>query len=183
MTFNTTQWPTVVVVPARNEADVIERTLRSLLEQDYPGEFHVVMVDDQSEDCTGDIARQLATKHPRGARLTVKVAEEWPSGWLGKVWALHTGLQYAEKHWPDAPYRYLTDADIEHSWRKLRELVSKAEFGGLDLVSLMVRLHGQHVWEKLLIPAFVYFFQKLYPFPLINDHNSTVGGAAGVSSL
>ncbi|HSF11054.1 MAG TPA: glycosyltransferase [Nitrospirales bacterium] len=180
ITFKTTQWPTVVVVvPARNEADVIERTLRSLLEQDYPGEFHVVMVDDQSEDRTGDIARQLATDHPGGARLTVKVADDRPSGWLGKVWALHTGLQYAEKHWPDAAYRYLTDADIEHSRENLRELVSKAECEGLDLVSLMVRLHCQHAWEKLLIPAFVYFFQKLYPFPLINDHNSPVGGAAG----
>ncbi|WNM62549.1 glycosyltransferase [Candidatus Nitrospira neomarina] len=180
MTFNTTQWPTiVVVVPARNEADVIERTLRSLLEQDYPGEFHVVMVDDQSEDGTGDIARQLAIEHPGGARLTVNVAEDRPSGWLGKVWALHTGLQYAEQHWPNAAYRYLTDADIEHSRGNLRELVSKAEFEELDLVSLMVRLHCEHAWEKLLIPAFVYFFQKLYPFPLINDHKSTVGGAAG----
>ncbi|MCA9497883.1 MAG: glycosyltransferase [Nitrospira sp.] len=180
ITFKTTQWPTVVVVvPARNEVDVIERTLRSLLDQDYPGEFHIVMVDDQSEDRTADIARQLATEHPGGARLTVKVAKDRPSGWLGKVWALHTGLQYAEKHWPDAVYRYLTDADIEHSRGNLRELISKAEFEGLDLVSLMVRLHCQHAWEKLLIPAFVYFFQKLYPFPLINDHKSTVGGAAG----
>ncbi|MCW5785399.1 MAG: glycosyltransferase [Nitrospirales bacterium] len=178
--FKSTPWPSVVVVvPARNEADVIERTLRSLLEQDYPGEFHVVMVDDQSEDRTGDIARQLAIRHPAGAHLTVKVAENRPSGWLGKVWALHTGLQYAEKRWPHAAYRYLTDADIEHSRGNLRELVSKAECEGLDLVSLMVRLHCQHAWEKLLIPAFVYFFQKLYPFPLINDHNSTVGGAAG----
>lgn len=180
MTFKTTQWPTVVViVPARNEADVIERTLRSLLDQDYRGKFHVVMVDDQSEDRTRDIARQLAIAHPAGALLTVKTAEKRPSGWLGKVWALHTGLQYAEKHWPDAPYRYLTDADIEHSRGNLRELVSKAECEGLDLVSLMVRLHCQHAWEKLLIPAFVYFFQKLYPFPLINDHHSSVGGAAG----
>ncbi|WP_447962369.1 glycosyltransferase [Nitrospira sp. Ecomares 2.1] len=175
-----TSWPTVViVVPARNEADVIERTLRSLLEQDYPGEFHVVMVDDQSDDGTGDLARQLATQHPGGTHLTVKDAEDRPAGWLGKVWALHTGLRYAEKEWPDATYRYLTDADIEHSRGNLRELVSKAECEGLDLVSLMVRLHCQHAWEKLLIPAFVYFFQKLYPFPLINDHNSPVGGAAG----
>jgi hopene-associated glycosyltransferase HpnB len=175
-----TQWPTVVtIVPARNEADVIERTLRSLLEQDYPGEFHVVMVDDQSDDRTGDIARQLAIEHPAGAHLTVKAAEDRPSGWLGKMWAVHTGLQFAEKHWPDAAYRYLTDADIEHSRGNLRELVSKAEFEGLDLVSLMVRLHCQHAWEKLLIPAFVYFFQQVYPFPLINNPHSHVGGAAG----
>ncbi|MDH5564270.1 MAG: glycosyltransferase [Nitrospirota bacterium] len=176
----TTQWPTVVVVvPARNEADVIERTLRSLLEQDYQGEFHVVMVDDQSDDRTGDIARQLAIEHSGGAHLTVEEAEDRPSGWLGKVWALHTGLQYAENHWPDAAYRYLTDADIEHSRGNLRELVSKAEFEGLDLVSLMVRLHCENAWEKLLIPAFVYFFQQVYPFPLINNPDSPVGGAAG----
>lgn len=93
ISFKTIQWPTVVViVPARNEADVIECTLRALLEQDYPGEFHVVMVDDQSEDRTGDIARQLAIGHPAGGRLTVKIAENRPFGWLGKVWALHTGL-------------------------------------------------------------------------------------------
>lgn len=172
--------PTVVaIVPARNEADVIERTLSSLLEQDYPGEFHVVMVDDQSDDRTGDIARQLASQHPAGARLTVAMAEERPHGWMGKMWAVHTGLQFAEKHWPDAVYQYLTDADIEHSRGNLRELVSKAESGGLDLVSLMVRLHCKHAWEKLLIPAFVYFFQQLYPFPLINDPHSAVGGAAG----
>jgi len=175
-----TQWPTVVVVvPARNEADVIERTLRSLLEQDYPGEFHVVMVDDQSDDDTGNMPRQLAIEHPAGAHLTVTAAEERPSGWLGKMWALHTGLQYAENNWPDAAYRYLTDADIEHSRGNLRELVSKAELDGLDLVSLMVRLHCETVWEKLLIPAFVYFFQQLYPFPLINNPNSPVAGAAG----
>lgn len=176
----TTPWPTViVVVPARNEAHVIERTLHSLLDQDYPGEFHVVMVDDQSDDHTGNIARQLALEHPAGAHLTVKTAEDRPSGWLGKMWALHTGLQYAENHWPDTAYRYLTDADIAHSRGNLRELVSKAEFERLDLVSLMVRLHCENVWEKLLIPAFVYFFQQLYPFPLINNPNSPVGGAAG----
>ncbi|MCA9469831.1 MAG: glycosyltransferase, partial [Nitrospira sp.] len=175
-----TQWPTVVaVVPARNEADVIERTLRSLLEQDYPGNFHVVMVDDQSEDCTGDIARQLALEHPAGARLTVEIAEDRPHGWMGKMWAIHTGLQVAEKQWPEATYQYLTDADIKHSRGNLRELVSKAESEGLDLVSLMVRLHCKNIWEKLLIPAFVYFFQQVYPFPLINNPNSPVGGAAG----
>ena len=93
-----TQWPTVVtIVPARNEADVIERTLRSLLKQNYPGEFHVVMVDDHSDDGTAEIARQLAIEHPAGAHLTVKAAEDRPSGWLGKMWAVHTGLQFAEE--------------------------------------------------------------------------------------
>ena len=173
-------WPTVVaIVPARNEADVIERTLSSLLDQDYPGEFHVVLVDDQSDDHTGDLARQLADQHVAGTRLTVQIAEDRPRDWLGKMWAVHTGVQFAEKHWPEATYQYLTDADIEHSPGNLRELVSKARSKGLDLVSLMVRLHCKSTWEKLLIPAFVYFFQQLYPFPLINDPHSPVGGAAG----
>ena len=173
-------WPTVVtIVPARNEVDVIERTLTSLLDQDYPGEFHVVMVDDQSQDGTGDIARRLASQHPSGARLTVKTAQDRPNGWMGKMWAVHTGIRFTEKHWPEAAYQYLTDADIEHSRGNLRELVSKAEFDGLDLVSLMVQLHCKSAWERLLIPPFVYFFQKLYPFRLINDSTSTVGGSAG----
>lgn len=177
-------WPTVVaIVPARNEADVITRTLSSLIEQDYPGEFHVVMVDDQSDDRTGDIARQLASQHPAGARLTVEMAEDRPHGWMGKIWAVHTGLQFAERHWPGAVYQYLTDADIEHSRENLRKLVSKAESEGLDLVSLMVKLHCKNAWEELLIPAFVYFFQQVYPFPLINDPKSAVGGAAGGCTL
>lgn len=180
-TFNAAaHWPTVVaVVPARNEADVIERTLKSLLEQDYPGEFHIVLVDDQSHDHTGDIARQIAAQHPKGAHLTVETAQDRPAGWIGKMWAVHTGLQVAEKHWPDATYRYLTDADIEHSRGNLREMVSKAESEQLHLVSLMVQLHCKKFWERLLIPAFVYFFQKLYPFPQINNPNSHVAGAAG----
>ena len=136
-------------------------------------------MDDQSHDHTGDIARQLAIQHPKGAHLTVQTAENRPAGWMGKMWAVHTGLQVAEKHWPDARYQYLTDADIEHSRGNLREMVSKAESEQLHLVSFMVRLHCEKVWERLLIPAFVYFFQKLYPFPLINDPNSHVAGAAG----
>ncbi len=174
------QLPTVVVVvPARNEVDVIERTLCSLLEQDYPGTFHVVLVDDQSEDGTGDLARKLVTQHPGGAGLTVVTAGIRPHGWIGKVWALHTGLQVAEKQWPAADYLYLTDADIVHSKGNLRELVAKAESEQLALVSLMVRLHCHTFWERLLIPTFVYFFQQVYPFPRVNDPNSPVGGAAG----
>ncbi len=173
-------WPTVIViVPARNEADVIERSLRSLLEQDYPGKYHIILVDDQSEDGTGEIARQLATQHSAGAHLTVMTANQRPAGWMGKLWALQSGLQMAEKLWPTAPFRYLTDADIVHSKGNLRELVSKAENEQLDLVSLMVQLHCRTAWEKLLIPTFVYFFQKVYPFSKINDPNSQVGGAAG----
>jgi len=174
------RWPAVVaVVPARNEADVVERALRSLLGQDYPGDLQIVLVDDRSDDGTGDIARRLASDHPAGSRLRVLESPDMPSGWVGKMWAVHTGIRCAESRWPNAPYLYLTDADVEHSAGNLRAMVYKAEADGLGLVSLMVLLHCQSRWEKLLIPAFVYFFQMLYPFPRINDPRSRAAGAAG----
>jgi hopene-associated glycosyltransferase HpnB len=105
--------------------------------------------------------------------------EGMPAGWVGKMWALHTGIEVAQTQWPASRYLHLTDADVEHSPGNLRAMVYKAEAGGLDLVSLMVMLHCKTRWEKLLIPAFVYFFQMLYPFPRINDPRSHVAGAAG----
>jgi len=173
-------WPAVVaVVPARNESDVVERTLDSLLSQDYPGELQVVLVDDGSDDGTGDVARRLAHEHPAGSRLAVVGNPDMPSGWVGKMWALQTGIRLAEARWPASPYLHLTDADVEHGPTNLRAMVYKAETEGLDLVSLMVMLHCRTAWERLLIPAFVYFFQLLYPFPRINDPRSRVAGAAG----
>ncbi len=174
------KWPAVVaVVPARNEADVVERALNSLLAQDYPGELQIVLVDDCSDDGTGDIARRLAREHPAGSRLAVVETETVPEGWVGKMWAVQTGIQLAEARWPESPYLHLTDADVEHGPGNLRAMVYKAEAEGLGLVSLMVMLHCETRWEKLLIPAFVYFFQMLYPFPRINDPRSRVAGAAG----
>jgi hopene-associated glycosyltransferase HpnB len=174
------KWPAVVaVVPARNEADVVGRTLNSLLAQDYPGELQIVLVDDHSDDGTGDVARRLAREHPDGSMLRVVAAEDMPGGWVGKMWALHTGIEAAKTQWPASRYLQLTDADVEHGPGNLRAMVYKAEAGELDLVSLMVMLHCETRWEKLLIPAFVYFFQMLYPFPRINDPRSHVAGAAG----
>lgn len=173
-------WPAVcAVVPARNEAEVIERSLRSLLDQRYPGPFRVVLVDDHSEDETGAIARRLAEAHPDGARLAVERSDPLPPGWVGKMWAVHTGVARAAAHAPDAEYLWLTDADVVHHPGNLDRLVRKAERDRLDLVSLMVLLHCRSGWERLLVPAFVYFFQKLYPFPRINDPRSRVAGAAG----
>ncbi len=174
------KWPAIVaVIPARNEADVIERTLHSLLAQDYPGELQIVLVDDRSDDGTGDVARRLARDHPAASRLQVVETQEMPGGWVGKMWALHTGIRAAEARWPESTYLHLTDADVEHDPGNLRAMVYKAEAEGLDLVSLMVMLHCKTHWEKLLIPTFVYFFQMLYPFPRINDPRSRVVGAAG----
>lgn len=173
-------WPAVVaVVPARNEADVIERSIGALLAQDYPGRFQIVLVDDQSEDGTGDAARALAARHPNGQRLTVVSGTPLPPGWVGKMWAVHNGVERARTVDGEAPYLWLTDADIAHEPEVLRGLVGKAEGEGLDLVSLMVMLHCRRPWERLLIPAFVYFFQKLYPFPKINDPQDKTAGAAG----
>lgn len=173
-------WPAVIaVVPARNEADVIRRSMTSLLDQDYPGPFQVVLVDDSSDDGTGDAARRLATEHPRGTRLCVVDGTPLPEGWVGKMWAVHNGIRRADESDPKAPYLWLTDADIAHGPGVLRALVTKAEAARLDLVSLMALLHCRRPWERLLIPAFVYFFQKLYPFPLVNDPRHHVAGAAG----
>jgi len=174
------KWPAVVaVVPARNEADVVERTLNSLLAQDYPGELQIILVDDRSDDGTGEAARRLTRDHPAAAKLRVVATEDLPGGWVGKMWALHTGIEVAETQWPASRYLHLTDADVEHGPGNLRAMVYQAEAGGLDLVSLMVMLHCETRWEKLLIPAFVYFFQMLYPFPRINDPHSRAAGAAG----
>jgi len=163
-------WPTVAaIVPARNEADVITRSIGSLLEQDYPGEFRVILVDDNSSDGTADAARAL-----NDARLVILTGAPLPAGWTGKLWALSQGIAAAER--PE--FLWLTDADIEHAPDTLRALVSRAEDGGLQLVSLMARLHCATWAERMLVPAFVFFFQMLYPFERVNRPKG-IGGAAG----
>jgi hopene-associated glycosyltransferase HpnB len=170
-------WPAVVaVVPARNEEASVERSLRSLLAQDYPGPFEVLLVDDQSEDATSARARALADGD---GRLAVVRTPPRPDGWVGKMWAVHTGVAEATRRRPEAAYWLLTDADVEHSPGNLRRLVAKARGERKDLVSLMVRLHCERGWERLLVPAFVYFFQKLYPFPRVNGPRWRTAGAAG----
>ncbi len=173
-------WPSVaVVVPARNEEAVIERSLSSLLEQDYPGSLHIVVVDDQSEDATAETAGKLRDRHPRGERLEILRSASMPEGWVGKIWAMQSGVAAARAGDRAPTYLLFTDADVAHSPSNLRKLIANAEAERLDLVSLMVRLHCERPWEKLLIPAFVYFFQKLYPFPRINNPRSRTAGAAG----
>ena len=171
-------WPQVVaVVPARNEADVLDRSLGSLIAQDYPGPFSVILVDDHSRDGTAEVARRLAA----GARtrLLVAAAPALPPPWTGKLWAMHHGVGRAAETAPDAVYILFTDADIEHDPATLRALVQKAEAGGLALVSLMALLRFRSAWERLLLPAFVFFFQKLYPFPWVNDPGRRMAAAAG----
>jgi hopene-associated glycosyltransferase HpnB len=165
-------WPDVTaVVPARDEADVIARSIASLLAQDYPGRFRVLLVDDSSSDGTGDIARGLTGAHP----LEVVTGKPLATGWTGKLWAVAQGVELAG----EVPrYLWLTDADIEHAPDTLRSLVARGEASGLALVSLMAKLRCDSVAERMLIPAFVLFFQMLYPFGRVNRPRG-VGAAAG----
>jgi hopene-associated glycosyltransferase HpnB len=180
-TAGSARWPAVVaVIPARNEAAVIGGSIQSILRQDYPGRLSVVVVDDRSEDGTAEAARAAAGAEPQ--RLDIVAASPLPAGWTGKTWAVHQGAARAEK--TRAPeYLWLTDADIEHDGRELRRLVTVARAEEADLVSVMVMLRCESFWEKLLIPAFVLFFQKLYPFAWVNDPVRPTAAAAGGSML
>ncbi|MFQ5696925.1 MAG: glycosyltransferase [Myxococcota bacterium] len=177
---DTAEWPAVAaVVPARNEARGVERALRSVLDQDYPGRLRVILVDDQSDDETWERALRVARSHPRGAQLEILRAPPRPGGWVGKMWAVHTGVSRAHETAPDALFLWITDADVDHTPSVVRRLVRKAQREQLDLASILVRLHCRSRWERLLVPAFAYFFQLLYPFARVNDPRSRVAGAAG----
>ncbi|MDQ0935497.1 hopene-associated glycosyltransferase HpnB [Streptomyces turgidiscabies] len=170
-------WPSVcVVVPARDEAAVLPLSLPSLLAQDYPGRAEVFLVDDGSSDGTGELARDLARRHG-GLPLTVDSPGEPPAGWTGKLWAVRHGIGLARARGPE--YLLLTDADIAHAPDSLRELVAAARGGGFDAVSLMARLRVESVWERLVVPAFVYFFAQLYPFRRIARKGTRTAAAAG----
>ncbi|MFJ3923120.1 glycosyltransferase [Streptomyces sp. NPDC090022] len=175
------RWPRVaVVVPARDEAAVLPRSLPSLLAQDYPGEAEVYLVDDGSTDGTGELALRLAREQP-GLPLTVLHPGDPAPGWTGKLWALRHGIAYARTAHPagEPEYLLLTDADIAHEPDSLRELVAAAASGGFDLVSQMARLRVASFWERLVVPAFVYFFAQLYPFRRINRPSGRTAAAAG----
>ncbi len=169
----------VALVPARDEAAVIGAALASLLEQDYPGSLTIILIDDQSSDGTAAIARTTAEKIASRHGLTVLAGSPPGPGWAGKLWALRQGLTAAGETQPGARFLWFSDADIAHAPDTLRRLVAKAEGERRDLVSLMARLSCEGFWERLLIPPFIYFFQKLYPFAAINDPASRQAGAAG----
>jgi len=170
-------WPRVVaVVPARNEADAIAKSIGSLMAQEYPGAFSVILVDDDSGDGTADIARRLAGAD---ARLTLVTGRALPAGWTGKLWALKQGID-AAMALPQAPdYLLLTDADIVHASDSVSRLVARASQQRLVLTSLMVKLRCQSLAERINIPAFIFFFQMLYPFAWVNRPQSKVAAAAG----
>jgi hopene-associated glycosyltransferase HpnB len=166
--------PVAVIVPARDEASVIARTLRSLLTQQYAGSFQIILVDDASSDGTGAIARGIADQ-----RLTVLEGRPPPSGWSGKLWAIAQGLRETGA----TELVLLTDADIMHDHRHLATLVAQAESHGLDLVSEMVALNCESTAEHAMVPAFVFFFQLLYPFGWVSDPMRATAAAAGGTML
>ncbi|MBE9203142.1 glycosyltransferase [Synechocystis salina LEGE 06099] len=176
--------PVAGIIPARDEANVLGQSLPSLLQQHYPGPLKIILVDDQSSDGTGSVAQRIATDLGHGDRLEVVSGQPLPPGWSGKLWAVEQGWQTVQSDkqspepWPE--YIFLTDADIAHGPQTIKILVEKAQRENLALVSLMVLLRCESAWEKLLIPAFIFFFQKLYPFPLVNNpHHKTAAAAGG----
>jgi hopene-associated glycosyltransferase HpnB len=185
----------VAVIPARNEADILPRTLPTVLTQHYCGPFRVVLVDDRSDDGTATVARTAAEALSAGDRLEVHTGKPLATGWSGKVWAMHQGAsaavtishaaatatsQVGRPPTEQPEYLWFTDADIAHEPWVLSALVDRAEAGGLDLVSTMATLKVDSVWDSLLVPAFVYFFAKLYPFRFVcNPHRRHAGAAGG----
>lgn len=172
------KWPAIAaVVPARNEAASIGAVVSAYMESDYRGGLSLVIADDHSVDGTADIARSTA----EGAARNLQIADvpALPPGWSGKLWAVQAGLRQAADAAPDAKYILLTDADIVLAKDTITRLVASAERDNLALASLMARLDGRGTWGALLIPAFIYFFQKLYPFPRANDPTDNLAAAAG----
>ncbi len=166
-----------VVIPARDEADVVGEAVHSLLQQSCASAIHIFLVDDGSTDGTAEVAREAALHSQRPQALTVICGQPLPDGWTGKLWAVRQGIDRALRLHPQ--FLLLTDADIKHAPENVATLVAVAERGGYDLASFMVRLHCRSLPEQLLIPAFVFFFFMLYPPEWIRNPHRKVAGAAG----
>lgn len=168
-------WPAVAaVIPARNESDYIARSMQSLLRQDYRGPLTIVLVDDDSDDGTGAVATDAAAGD---GRLRVIRTTGPAAGWTGKLWAVSQGIAAAEASHP--AYLLLTDADIEHAPDTISWLVSQSVNGRFVLTSLMAKLRCVSLAEKIHVPAFIYFFQMLYPFAWVSRADSSMAAAAG----
>ena len=173
-------WPAIVaVIPARDEAACIGATVASLLGQNYPGDLRVVVVDDNSRDATRQVAREAAAKLGKADRLTVLSGRALPAGWTGKLWAQQQGLTYVNELAAPPAYVLFTDADIVYAPDAVSRLAARAQAGGAALTSLMVKLHCTSLAERAFIPAFIFFFQMLYPFAWANDPLRATAAAAG----
>ena len=173
-------WPTVsAVIPARDEAECVGQTVASLLRQTYPGEFNVVLVDDQSRDGTAQVARDAAASLGAAGRLTVISGSALPAGWTGKLWAQRQGFEACGNAPRPPDYILFTDADIVYAPDALQVLAARAKTDGLMLTSLMAKLRCKSFAERLFVPAFIFFFQMLYPFAWANNPRRATAAAAG----
>jgi hopene-associated glycosyltransferase HpnB len=173
-------WPAVTaIIPARDEAESVGETVSSLLRQAYPGEFNVIVVDDQSRDATAAVARAAAAAAGAADRLTVVPGRALPAGWTGKLWAQQQGVACAAQAQPAPAYLLFTDADIAYQPDALSRLVGQAAASGAVLTSLMVKLRCVSFAERVFIPAFIFFFQMLYPFSWANNPRRATAAAAG----
>jgi hopene-associated glycosyltransferase HpnB len=174
------RWPEIVaIIPARDEALHVGACVTSLLRQDYPGDLSIVLVDDESSDHTGALASAAAASWGAEARLTVLAGAPRPRGWSGKVWAMNQGLEEAGRRAPAAAHFLFCDADIAFAPDVLTTLARRATAEDLALLSLMTKLRCESLAERALIPAFVFFFQMLYPFAWVNDPHRRAAAAAG----
>jgi hopene-associated glycosyltransferase HpnB len=173
-------WPRVcVVVPARDEAECIAASIGSLVRQDYPGDWRVILVDDNSSDGTAKIALRAAVEAGRAERLHTVEGCPLPAGWTGKLWALKQGIDAALAYDRPPEYLLLTDADIVHAPSVLSRLVARAGSRNLVLASLMAKLRCASFAERSHVPAFIFFFQMLYPFAWVNRPDRATAAAAG----
>jgi hopene-associated glycosyltransferase HpnB len=173
-------WPAITaVIPARDEAECVGETVASLLRQDYAGAFHVVLVDDQSRDGTAEVARAAAAALGAIDRLTLVSGRALPAGWTGKLWAQNQGVEAAEAGPHPPELILLTDADIVYAPDALAKLAARAQAGGYALTSLMAKLRCESFAERMFVPAFIFFFQMLYPFAWANDPRRSTAAAAG----
>jgi len=173
-------WPSIaVVVPARDEAAGVGRCVTSILSQPYPGTLSMVLVDDQSQDGTAQLADEAAAAIGASDRLTVLSGRPLPSGWTGKLWAVKQGLTLVEGRSTQPDYVLLTDADIVYSGDVLMRLVARAQNERLAMTSVMAKLRCESFAEKYLIPAFIFFFEMLYPFAWVRNPARATGAAAG----
>jgi hopene-associated glycosyltransferase HpnB len=167
------------VIPARNEAPMLPSTLPTLLAQRYAGTLGVTLADDNSTDGTAARGHWLATECGAAKTFSVTSVPPRPAGWVGKTWAMAAGVDAARAGGAQPDYWLFTDADIAHDPDVVASLVATARADRRDVVSLMVQLHCESRWERLLIPAFVFFFAKLYPFAWVADDRRRTAAAAG----
>ena len=173
-------WPDVVaILPARNEADVVAYSIGSLLRQNYEGSLQVILVDDQSGDGTARVAEAAAESAGCRDRLTVLQGGDLPPGWTGKLWALSQGVEHAQDRGKPPEFLLFSDADIGYAADSLSRQVALALSGGYSLVSRMAKLRCENLAERALIPAFIFFFQMLFPFAWVNRPDRRIAAAAG----